>query len=153
MNLVRESCLIYHCCLPQGILKGDSKMAKKNLSEMRKVIKYSLMRIGFRVDTMGFAYLCYAVELVIKEPNLIHKLCKGVYAQVGEKFMVNNDLCIERSIRHAIEQTYINKSFMELNRMFKMELFTINDKPTCGELIKLVAEYYNMSLYKVDMVI
>ena len=128
-------------------------MSNEDLTKMRKIIKYTLIRIGFRVDLVGFSYLCYAIELVILKPELIHNLCKGLYVQVGEKFMVNNDLCIERSIRHAIEQTYINKSFMELNRMFKMELFTINDKPTCGELIKLVAEYYNMSLYKDDMVI
>lgn len=128
-------------------------MSNEDLTKMRKIIKYTLIRIGFRVDLVGFSYLCYAIELVILKPELIHNLCKGLYVQVGEKFMVNNDLCIERSIRHSIENTYINKSFVEFNRLFKMQIFTINDKPTCGELIRLVAEYYNLSLYENDMVI
>lgn len=55
---------------------------------------------------------------------------------------------IRIGIRHAIENTYINKSFAELNKMFKTQLYTINDKPTVGELIRLVAEYYNLGLYK-----
>ena len=128
-------------------------MSNEDLTKMRKIIKYTLIRIGFRVDLVGFSYLCYAIELVILKPELIHNLCKGLYVQVGEKFMVNNDLCIERSIRHSIENTYINKSFVEINRLFKMQIFTINDKPTCGERIRLVAEYYNLSLYENDMVI
>ena len=128
-------------------------MSNEDLTKMRKIIKYTLIRIGFRVDLVGFSYLCYAIELVILKPELIHNLCKGLYVQVGEKFMVNNDLCIERSIRHSIENTYINKSFVEINRLFKMQIFTINDKPTCGELIRLVAEYYNLSLYENDILI
>lgn len=135
------------------ILKGEYKVGNEDLFKMRKVIKYTLIRIGFRVDLIGFSYLCYAIELVILNPKLIHNLCKGLYVQVGEKFMVNNDLCIERSIRHSIENTYINKSFSEINKLFKMEIFSINDKPTCGELIKLVAEYYNLSLYENDMAV
>lgn len=127
-------------------------MTKKSEMEMRMTIKHSLMRVGFKVDSVGFAYLCYAVELVIKNPDLIHNMCKGVYAKVGEKFCVQNDLTIERNIRYAIDKTYINKSFVELNHMFNMNLFTINDKPTNGELIKLMAEYYNMSLYKKDLI-
>jgi hypothetical protein len=37
--------------------------------------------------------------------------------------------------------------------MFGAKLYTIHDKPTAGELIRLVAEYYNLELYKNDPVI
>ncbi len=122
-------------------------MDDKELSNMRKIIKLALIRIGIRCDLIGFSYLCYAIELVILDPELIHSLCKNLYTKVSEKFEVKKDNCIERSIRHAIENTYINKSFSELNKMFKMQLYTIDDKPTAGELIRLVAEYYNLGLY------
>ena len=122
-------------------------MEDKELSTMRKIIKLTLIRIGIRCDLIGFSYLCYAIELVILNPNLIHSLCKDLYAKVSEKFDVKKDSCVERSIRHAIENTYINKSFAELNRMFKMQLYTVDEKPTAGELIRLVAEYYNLGLY------
>ena len=122
-------------------------MDDKELSNMRKIIKLALIRIGIRCDLIGFSYLCYAIELVILDPELIHSLCKNLYTKVSEKFEVKKDNCIERRIRHAIENTYINKSFSELNKMFKMQLYTIDDKPTAGELIRLVAEYYNLGLY------
>ncbi len=122
-------------------------MDDKELSNMRKIIKLALIRIGIRCDLIGFSYLCYAIELVILNPDLIHSLCKNLYTKVSEKFEVKKDSCVERSIRHAIENAYINKSFAELNKMFKMQLYTVNDKPTAGELIRLVAEYYNLGLY------
>lgn len=128
-------------------------MEEKELLNMRKIIKLTLIRIGIRCDLIGFSYLCFAIELVIQNPKLIHNLCKGLYIEVGKKFDTNKDSCVERSIRHAIENTYINKSFSELNRMFKTQIYTINDKPTAGELIRLVAEYYSLGLYKESLVV
>ena len=126
-------------------------MIDSDLSNMRSVIKLALIKIGIRCDLIGFNYLCYAIELVILNPRLIHKLCKGLYLEVGKKFETDKENCIERSIRHAIENTYINKGFIELNRMFNAQLYTINDKPTAGELIRLVAEYYNLGLYRLNV--
>ena len=123
-------------------------MSDKELTDMRGVIKLALIKIGIRCDLIGFSYLCYAIELVINNPALIHNLCKGLYSEVGRKFMLDNESCVERSIRHAIENTYINKSFSGLNKMFKTDLYDLDGKPTAGELIRLVAEYYNLGLYK-----
>ena len=122
-------------------------MDDKELLNMRRIIKLTLIRIGIRCDLIGFSYLCLAIEMVVQNPKLIHNLCKGLYIEVGKKFNANKENCVERSIRHAIENTYINKSFAELNRMFKMQLYTVDEKPTAGELIRLVAEYYNLGLY------
>ncbi|MGN1201456.1 MAG: sporulation initiation factor Spo0A C-terminal domain-containing protein [Candidatus Caccovivens sp.] len=118
------------------------------LDKIRKVVKFALIKIGIRCDLVGFNYLCLAVELVILKPDLIHKLCKGLYAEVGKTFNVSKQNCVERDIRHAIENTYINKDFTELNKMFHTQIYTVQDKPTAGELIRLVAEYYNLGLYK-----
>ncbi|MBE7075466.1 MAG: hypothetical protein E7375_00145 [Clostridiales bacterium] len=123
-------------------------MSDKELTDMRGVIKLALIKIGIRCDLIGFSYLCYAIELVINNPALIHNLCKGLYCEVSRKFMLDNESCVERSIRHAIENTYINKSFSGLNKMFKTDLYDLDGKPTAGELIRLVAEYYNLGLYK-----
>ena len=121
-------------------------MTEDELIKMRAIIKYALIRIGFRPNLVGFKYLCCAIELVILEPELMYGLCKGLYVKVGEKFKVKGS--VERNIRHAIDFTFDTKGFMELNKFFNAELYTINDKPTCGELIKLMAEFYNLSLYK-----
>ena len=125
-------------------------MNEFDLNSARKIIRLAFIKIGIRCDYIGFSYLCCAVELVIQNPSLIHNLCKGLYNAVGKEFNVEKESCVERSIRHAIENTYYNKSFAELNRMFKTNLYTIDYKPTSGELIRLVAEYYNLCLYKND---
>ncbi len=119
-----------------------------DMEAMRKIIKLAFIRIGVRCDLIGFKYLCYAVELVIQYPELVHNLCKGLYVEIGQRFNAESSGSVERSIRHAIDNTYINKSFSELNKMFKSQLYTIDDKPTAGELIRLVAEYYLLELYK-----
>ena len=120
----------------------------KDLQEMRKVIRLAFIRIGIRCDLVGFSYLCNAVEIVIQQPEMLHKLCKGLYVKIAENFNVQKVANIERSIRHAIDNTYVNKSYGELNKMFKALLYTVDDKPTAGELIQLVAEWYNLGLYK-----
>ena len=118
------------------------------MEKIQKIIKLALIKIGFRCDLDGFSYICKAVEIVISNPDSIHHLCKKVYANVAKVCNETNPSSVERCIRHSIENTYINKSFAELNRMFKSQLYTIDDKPTVGELIRLLAEYYNLELYK-----
>ena len=58
---------------------------------------------------------------------------------------------VEKSIRHSIDDTFQNKTFVAINEMFNMNIFSPKDKPTAGELIKLIAEYYNLEIYKKDM--
>ena len=123
-------------------------MNETEISNMRKVIKLTLIRIGIRCDLAGFGYLSYAVELAILQPELLKGICKSLYAKIGEKFSIKNNACIERNIRHAIKNTYSTKTFSELNNMFNSQLYTIDDKPTAGELIHLVADYYTLGLYK-----
>ena len=60
-------------------------MTEDELVKMRAIIKYALIRIGFRPNFVGFKYLCYAIELVILEPELMHGLCKGLCVKIGEK--------------------------------------------------------------------
>ena len=122
-------------------------MNKEELENMRKVINLALIRIGIRCDFYAFAYLCYAVETVILEPEYMQNLCKGLYPKIAEKFEAISPSSVERCIRHAIDNVQDTKSFSELNKMFKTLLYTVDDKPTVGELIKLVSEYYLLGLY------
>lgn len=128
-------------------------MKTKEIEEMRYVVKLALLKAGIRPDLIGFNYLAYAVELVIQEPNLINCLCKELYVRISKRFKAKNDYCIERSIRHAIETTLNDRGFSELNNMFKCNLYSEDKKPTSGELIRLIAEYYNLELYKKDNIL
>lgn len=116
--------------------------------KVRKIVRMALIKIGIRCDLIGFSYLCTAVELAIENPSLCNKLCSGLYMEVGKKFSIQNLGCVERSIRHAIDTTFNEKSFESVNKLFGTDIFSVHDKPTAGELINLLIEYYNLGLYE-----
>lgn len=122
-------------------IKGLRCLVVEDLEKMRKTIKLTLMQIGIRCDLRGFAYLCYAVEQVILNPNCLNNLCGELYVKIGQNFEVKNTMSVERSIRHAINTTQKSKTFSNLNKLFNAKLYKKNEKPTSGELISLVAKY------------
>lgn len=119
-----------------------------NLDEIRKVTKLGLLKLGMRCDFAGYNYISHAIELVILEPRLINFLCSELYVKVAEHFQIKNVGCVERSMRHVIDNLDKTKGFDTLNEMFHAKLFTKGTRPTAGELIRLMAEYYNMGLYE-----
>lgn len=116
--------------------------------EIRKIIKLALLKIGMRCDFSGFNYISYAIELVIQNPELINSLCTNLYVQIGEHFGAKSTCCVERSMRHAISNIEKSRGFESLNNIFSAHLFDEGHRPTAGELIRLMAEYYNTGLYK-----
>jgi len=123
-------------------------MEREVEEKIDKILRHTLIKMGIRCDLLGFDYLCCAVKLVIEKPELIHNLCNGLYVMVGKKCDIAKNGCVERSIRHLIENTYISHGFTSLNKMFNSNIYTVHDKPTAGELINLLAEYYNLGLYE-----
>ncbi len=115
-----------------------------------KIIKLTLIKIGIRCDLDGFEYLRKAIEFVIESPDLIKNVCTNLYPMVAKCFENTTASRVERSIRHAIAVTAEEHSFGYLNEMFKTLIYGIDEKPTARELIRLIAEYYLMGLYKDD---
>ncbi len=123
-------------------------MSKNNTKEIQKEVNIAVMKSGVRCDLAGFRYLCCAVELVLKNSELVNSLCKDLYSLVAKEFGIENSRSVERSIRHAIDQTASTKTFSGLNKMFGVALYNKNEKPTAGELIRLLAEYCRLEMYK-----
>ena len=117
-------------------------------SEAHNIIKLFLIKIGMKCSLNGFAYICYAADLVTKDPNLIYDLCNNVYVQTAKYFEIENSNCIERSIRHALDHLANTNGFALINKIFKTNLYSKHDKPTSGEFIKLCAQYYNLQMYE-----
>ena len=123
-------------------------MSEMERLNARKVIRYALVRIGFRMDQTGFQYLSCAIELVIVDPMLLHKMMGRLFKEVCSIYNVEKVTSVQGAIRNMIETTFNNHSFLEVNKMFNTNIFTIDDKPSCGQIIGLIAEYYNLRLYK-----
>lgn len=119
------------------------------VNHMKKIVKLTLLRIGIRCDLSGFDYLCYAIEQVISKPISLKNLCKGLYTAVASEFNTTA-ANVERCMRHAIDYTHSMKSFEVINELFNAPIYTQNEKPTVGELIRLASEFYKLELYKDD---
>lgn len=115
--------------------------------EVQRIIKLTLIRLGIKCDLVGFSYLVHAVEVAIEQPMLVYNL-KKLFAIVAKKCNVENPFRVEANIQNAITLTFNTKGFSSINDLYGMEVFKPNYKPTTAEIIKLVAEYYNLGLYK-----
>ena len=115
--------------------------------EVQRIIKLTLIRLGIKCDLVGFSYLVHAVEVAIEQPMLVYNL-KKLFAIVAKKCNVENPFRVEANIQNAITLTFNTKGFSSVNELYGMEVFKPNYKPTTAEIIKLVAEYYNLGLYK-----
>ena len=123
-------------------------MQNNDLPYIRNIISHGLIKIGIKCDLVAFNYLCYAIELVIKNPTFSTNLCENVYNKVVKAFNLKNVFVVERNIRNAIDILANTKGFSSLNKIFGTELYSPYEKPTPGELINLMAEYYRIGLYK-----
>lgn len=119
------------------------------IMDVRRVAKFALIKLGFKVNLLGFSYLTYAVELVVKEPRLIYNLHKDLYIKISDHFKVGS-IAVDRCIRKSIDDTFECRSLLEINDLFHSKIVEFEEKPTSGQLIGLIAEYYNLGLYKYE---
>ena len=124
-------------------------MENLDIMHLRKIIRYALIKIGIKCDSVAFNYICCAVEQVIGSPENSNNLCE-LYQKVADCFSLEKSSSVERSIRHAIDVVLNTRGFDSLNSLFGTEIYKKYEKPTSGEFINLLAEYYNLGLYKRD---
>ena len=114
--------------------------------KLKKIIQLTLMKLGLRCDLLGFVYLTTAIVYVISDMSLMSRLCGTLCTQVANRYEVSKP-SIERSIRHAMDNSCSDLDFTELNRLFQSVFPDGVEKPTVGEIIGLVVEYYNLGFY------
>jgi len=119
----------------------------KELSEMEKIVKIALIKLGIKCDYSGYDYLVDAVLFVIEKPQYAYNV-KALIEEVAKKNNCENPQRVESNIQNAINATYNSKGFNSINDLYGMDLIRPDHKPTMGELIKLVAEYYNLKIYE-----
>ena len=119
----------------------------EKLSEMERVIRLALIKIGIKCDFIGYTYLAHAAKMVVDEPMLVHDL-KSLFAKVAKLCNVKNPFRVEANIQNAINYTYNNRGFSGINDLFGMEVCGAEHKPTIAEIVKLISEYYLLGLYE-----
>ena len=100
------------------------------------------MNVGISPHTKGFLFLCTAVELVRQNPSFVFNLTKELYPQIAKQCNTT-PANVEHSIRHSIDVAWKSGKLLDLNRIFKINAFSHQYKPSNGEVISVVTKLFN----------
>lgn len=95
--------------------------------------------VGIPAHIKGYQFLRDAIKLVVNEPSMINNITKKLYPTIAETFETSSSK-VERAIRHAIEVAWSRGKIENINKLFGFKVYSVNDKPTNGEFIALVAD-------------
>ncbi len=97
------------------------------------------LTIGIPAHIKGYQFLREAVKMVMDQPEMINRITKELYPGIARRFNTTASK-VERAIRHAIEVAWSRGRIEVLNQVFGVNVCSLDDKPTNGEFIALVAD-------------
>ena len=97
------------------------------------------LTVGIPAHIKGYQYLREAVRMVIENPEMMSRITKELYPGIARKFGTTSSK-VERAIRHAIEVAWNRGRIEALDEAFGKNVCSLDDKPTNGEFIALVAD-------------
>ena len=119
----------------------DNGQANFNLSEP---IQDTLLSIGIPPNIYGYAYITYAVELLLKESEYQHYVTKGLYVDIAQKYRTTPSR-VERAIRHAISVAWLHGNSDFIYHIFRNCVRA--DKGTPSNSVFLARLYYYIKNY------
>ena len=117
------------------------------MSEIEKIIRLALIRLGIKCDTLGYNLITLATVKVIENPKLTSNQTQ-LFTLVSKEVKTLTPFRIEANILNAITYTFRKNGLVTFNELFGMEIMKGDYKPSTAEFLRLLAEYYNLGLYK-----
>ena len=84
-------------------------------------------------------FIAEGPRMVIETPEMMSRITKELYPGIARKFGTTSSK-VERAIRHAIEVAWNRGRIDALDEAFGKNVCSLDDKPTNGEFIALVAD-------------
>lgn len=106
---------------------------------MDERIATMFLTIGIPAHIKGYQYLREAVRLIVEKPDMINRITKELYPTIARHFATTASK-VERAIRHAIEVEWGRGRIDVLNQVFGSNVCSLENKPTNGEFVALVAD-------------
>lgn len=116
---------------------------KNQKIRQKKVITELLYEVGVVPSTLGFEYIREALMMILKEPNYMHEVTKGLYPQIAQKYD-STGARVERAIRHSIEMAWNKISPETIEKYFVNTVSYQKGKPTNSEFLSVMAEYIRL---------
>ena len=108
-------------------------------------ITKEIQKIGLSAGIKGFRYVRYAIYLMLQEEQNKASMMNYIYPTVAKKFNTT-PACVERDIRHAIENAWIHGSMSYIDEVFGFTVDADKGKPTNSAFIATVAERIRLKL-------
>ncbi|MFP4198852.1 MAG: sporulation transcription factor Spo0A [Halanaerobium sp.] len=119
------------------IMVQGSKLEVEN-GNFKALITEIIQELGIPAHIKGYRYVRKAVELVIKDMDLLGAVTKELYPQIAEEFD-STPSRVERAIRHAIDVVWQRGNQEALEKHFKNNI-NENVKPTNSQFIARLAD-------------
>lgn len=110
-----------------------------------RYLSHLFLQIGIPANKLGFHFLREAVQLVLQDPSLQHRLMRGLYPQIAQRHHTSV-YCVEHSMRCAIASAWSRGRPEMVEKLLGRGVITPYDRPTNGEFIALVAINIRMLL-------
>ena len=137
------------CSYPQLLSRiaelagGESAHVRPKKTEMDEKISNIFITVGIPAHIKGYQFLREAIKMAVENPDIINSITKRLYPEVARKFDTSPSK-VERAIRHAIEVAWNRGRIEALDEAFGKNVCSLDDKPTNGEFIALVADRLSM---------
>ena len=125
--------------LEQEQTRSISQKSRVRARAIDERISNIFISVGIPAHIKGYYFLREAIKMAIQSPDIINSITKKLYPAIAEKFETTSSK-VERAIRHAIEVAWNRGKIENINSIFGLKVYTVNEKPTNGEFIALVAD-------------
>lgn len=105
-------------------------------------ISVLLSRMGISASIKGYHFIRRAVIMAVEDADVLTGITKGLYPDIAKIYKTSASK-VERAIRHAIESAW-KKNGTQV--YFEVAGYLPPEKPTNGQFIAVLSEYFRMSL-------
>lgn len=135
-------------CVPRGAFERAlhqvrqevpaSEQSPPNQQDQMEVIRNLLTEIGMPANIVGYEHTAAALNLLLKDPTLIHQVTKRLYPEAAA-VCGSTASRTERGIRHAVETVVERCEWSVLKRYFANSINQNKGKPTNTEFLARMA--------------
>lgn len=103
-------------------------------------IQNVLLDIGIPANILGYAYIAYAEELILKNEEYLQSITKMLYVNIARKYF-STPSRVERAIRHAISVGWSHGNMDYINSLFHNSVNPRKGSPTNSQFLSRVYFY------------
>ena len=142
LSIFAEFCRILFFMLYYRLFPYKLKVEKQTTSERRnaamtKKISHLLLSLGIPSTRLGHHYLCYALELCLKDEDYLLAVYKLLYVDVARHFNTTRDN-VEHCMRTAVS-CFWDRGNKDL--LSNIAAYPLIEKPTTGEFLDILYHY------------